>query len=131
MTSDPIADMLNRIKTGSAAHLPHVLVPYSNLKFEIANVLLKEALIKSFSVKGKKVKKHLEVELAYRTSGEPRVQETKRISKPSRRVYMGTADIKPVRQGTGLLVLSTPKGVMPSIEARKAGVGGEALFSIW
>lgn len=130
MVTDPVGDMINRIKSGSLAHLDTILVPYSNLKFEIANVLLKEGLIKSFSVKGKKIKKILEIELAYLVGGTPRVGEAKRISKPSRRVYVGFADIKPIKQGTGVLILSTPKGIMTGSGARKEKVGGEALFSI-
>jgi small subunit ribosomal protein S8 len=106
-------------------------VPYSNLKFEIVNVLLREGYIKSFSVKGKKVKKHLEVELSYRDDRMPRIEEAKRISKPSRRVYIKSGEIRPVMQGEGMAVLSTPKGIMTGKEAYKAKMGGEMLFTIW
>jgi len=131
--------MLVRIRNAGAVALESTTVPYSKLKFEIANVLLKEGVIKSFSVKGKKVRKHLEVEIAYRddpstTLGAgkvPRIEGTNRVSKFSRRVYVGAKDIRLIKQGTGFLVLSTPKGVMTGREARKLNVGGEALFTLW
>lgn len=123
--------MLIRIKNAGMALLPRTVVPYSKLKFEVANILLKENYVKSFSVKGKKVRKHIEIEIAYRADGSPRVEDLNRISKFSRRVYLGAKDIKPIRQGLGLLVISTPMGVMTGHEARKNNVGGEALFSIW
>lgn len=122
--------MLVRIKNAGQAALESTTVPYSKLKFEIANVLLKEGYIKSFSVKGKKVRKHLEVELAYE-DGSPRIEGAERISKLSVRVYAGARDLRPVRQGKGMLVLSTPKGILTGKEARKQGVGGEVLFSIY
>ena len=129
--TDPIADMLTRITNATMAGKTLTIVPYSKLKFEIANVLLKEGVIKSFSVKGKKVRKHLEVEIAYHDDKSPRIEGTNRISKFSRRVYVGTKDIRLIKQGTGFLVLSTPKGVMTGREARKLNVGGEALFTLW
>ena len=128
---DPIADMLTRIRNAGSARLPITTLPYSKLKFEIVNVLAKDGFIKSFSVKGKKVRKHIEIEIAYKPSGEPRVEDAKRISKPSRRVYLGFRDIRLVRQGKGMLILSTPKGVLNGRDARKQAQGGEALFSIW
>src|SRR3989344_1798591 len=123
--------MLVRITNASLAGQESTTVPYSKLKFEIANVLLSEGYIKSFSVKGKKVRKHLEIEIAYKGNRSPRVEGVNRISKLSRRVYLGAKDIRLVKQGLGLLMLSTPRGVMSGKEARKANVGGEALFSIW
>jgi len=120
-----------RIRNAGAVALESTTVPYSKLKFEIANVLLKEGVIKSFSVKGKKVRKHLEVEIAYRDDKSPRIEGTNRVSKFSRRVYVGAKDIRLIKQGTGFLVLSTPKGVMTGREARKLNVGGEALFTLW
>ncbi|HEY9582822.1 MAG TPA: 30S ribosomal protein S8 [Candidatus Paceibacterota bacterium] len=128
---DPIADMLIRIKNAGRARQESTVVPYSKLKFEIANVLLSEGYIKSFSVKGKKIRKHLEIEIAYSADASPRVSGADRVSKLSRRVYAGFNDIRPVKQGLGLLMLSTPKGIMSGKEARKLKVGGEVLFSIW
>ena len=134
---DPIADMLTSIRNAGAANLALTTVPYSKLKFEIANVLLKEGYIKSFRVMGKKVRKHIEIEIAYRGGAgmghdkTPRVEGAERISKLSRRVYIGAKDIRPVKQGIGSIIISTPKGLKTGKEARKEGVGGEALFSIW
>ncbi|HEY4514554.1 MAG TPA: 30S ribosomal protein S8 [Candidatus Paceibacterota bacterium] len=128
---DPIADMLTSIRNAGVVHKELAFVPYSKLKFEIANILLKEGYIKSFSVKGKKARKHLELEIAYIPSGEPRVEGVKRVSKQGRRVYAGAKDLRPVMQGRGMLVISTPKGLMTGLGARKAGMGGEVLFSIY
>jgi len=129
--TDPIADMLTRITNATMAGKTLTIVPYSKLKFEIANILLKHNLIKSFSVKGRKVRKHMEVELAYKEDGSPRITGTTRLSKPSKRTYLRVNDIRSVRQGYGYLVVSTPKGIMIGDDARKAKVGGEALFRIW
>ena len=128
---DPIADMLIRIKNAGARGLPKTLVPYSEFKSAIAGLLEKEGFLKSFKVVGKKVKKHLEVELAYRETGQPRLENVIRRSKPSRRLYVGVREIKPVKHGFGLSVLSTPKGILTGREAKAAGVGGELLFQIW
>ncbi len=128
---DPIADMLTRIKNAGLVHNETCVLPYSKLKFEIVNVLLKDGFIKSFSVKGKKVRKHIEVEIAYGEDGTARIEDVKRVSKNSRRIYLGFRDIKLVKQGKGMLILSTPKGVMNGRDARKQSLGGEALFSIW
>lgn len=127
---DPIADMLIRIKNGSNAGKDVVEMPFSSLKEAIAKVLFAEGFISSYAKKGKKVQKTLEIGLAYEGK-KPRVSDVLRLSKPSRRYYMGVSDIKPVKNGYGLLVMSTPKGVMTGDEAKKSQVGGEALFKIW
>ena len=80
---------------------------------------------------GKKVRKTIYVELMYKKDGSPRITDVKRISKPGRRVYKATEEIFPVRYGKGILVLSTPKGILTNTQARKERVGGEALFEIW
>lgn len=128
---DPIANMLVMIKNAGAVKKPTVLVPYSNLKMAILNVLVKEGLILSATKKGKKVKKYIQCDLAYFGDGRSKITNIKRMSKPSRRVYVKVDDLKPVRQGLGLAVLSTPQGVMTSGEARKLRVGGELLFTLW
>jgi len=127
---DPISNMLIQIKNAGMAGLPSVLVPYSNLKFEIADLLKKEGYVTSVEKKGKKVKKYIEIEVSY-TGKSPKINEVKRMSKPSRRIYMGVKDIKPVRNGYGISVLSTPKGIMTDKVAKKEHVGGELLFKIW
>jgi len=130
MVGDPIADFITRLKNASMARQTVVSVPYSKLKVAISEVLLKEGFIASFEKRGKKVKKYIEVTLKYE-GGESEVRGVKRISKSSKRVYLGVNDIHGVKQGQGILVLSTPKGLMTDREARKSKVGGEALFSMW
>lgn len=128
--NDKIADMMIRIKNAGKAKLPSTVVPYSQLKLDIAQVLMKEGFIASIAKKGKKAKKYLEIGLAY-NAGEPKVHDAQRVSKVSRRVYYGYRDIRKVRSGYGLLVLSTPKGIMSGETARKEHVGGEPLFKVW
>lgn len=127
---DPIADMLISIKNAGNAGKNLAEVPFSQLKESIAEVLFKNGFIASYAKKGKKVQKTLELGIAFEGK-KPRVANVLRVSKPSRRFYMKAGDIKPVRNGYGLMVISTPKGVMTGDDARKAQVGGEVLFKIW
>ena len=127
---DPIADMLIRIKNGGKAGKEIVEMPFSNLKESIAKVLFAEGYLTSYAKKGKKVQKTLEVGIAYEGKT-PRVSDVARMSKPSRRFYLKADEIKKVKNGYGLMVISTPKGVMTGDDARKGQVGGEALFRIW
>jgi len=127
---DPISDMIVQIKNASAAHKESVVLPYSKLKLAILDTLMKEGFVKSFGKKGKKVVKFIEVALAYEND-EPKIHEVQRISKSSRRVYQKAKDIRGVKNGFGILVLSTPKGIMSDKMARAEKVGGEALFKIW
>jgi small subunit ribosomal protein S8 len=130
MVNDPIADLIIQLKNASMAKKPSVVLPYSEMKFTIAEILNKEGFLKSVSKKGKKVKKYLEMDLLYKDD-KPRIKGVRRISKPGRRVYKKSSELRPVRQGTGLLLLSTPGGVMTNRTARESKVGGEALFEIW
>lgn len=130
MVNDPIADLITQLKNASMAKKPSVVLPYSEMKFTIAEILNKEGFLKSVSKKGKKVKKYLEMDLLYKDD-RPRIKGVRRISKPGRRVYKKSSELRPVRQGTGLLLLSTPSGVMTNRTARETKVGGEALFEIW
>jgi len=127
---DPIADMLIRIKNGGNAGKEIVEMPFSNVKEAIAKVLFTEGFISSYAKKGKKVQKTLEVGIAYEGK-KPRVSDVARMSKPSRRFYIKSEEIKQIKNGFGLMVVSTPKGIMSGDEARKGHVGGEALFKIW
>jgi small subunit ribosomal protein S8 len=127
---DPISNMLIMMKNASLAGKPTVAFPYSKLKNAIAECLTKEGYIKSFSKKTKKGFPVLEVELVY-TEEKPRIKEVERVSKQSRRVYFSVKDIHPVRNSSGILVLSTPKGILSGKDARKEQVGGEVLFKIW
>ena len=128
--TDPISDMIIRIKNAQTASKESVAFPYSRLKEEISNLLEKEKFIKGVSKRGKKISKSLEVGLIY-NGKTPRIQGVKRISKSSRRIYKKASQIRPVRRGYGMLVLSTPKGVRSGEDAKREGAGGEALFEIW
>ncbi len=130
MVSDPVADFINRIKTAQMAGLPSCTVPFSQMKMNIAEVLVREGYLAGAEKRGKKVKKFIDLTLKY-NAGKPEVRGVARLSKPSRRVYLHVSDIRPVKQGHGVLVLSTPQGLMTGKEAVKARVGGEALFSMW
>jgi len=118
------------MKNGSLAGLPSVTFPYSKMKNSIAECLKKAGYVSEISKKVKKGQPLLEVGLIY-IDKKPKITEVERISKQSRRIYFGMKDIHSVRNGTGLLVLSTPKGILSGKEARKEQVGGEALFRIW
>lgn len=128
---DPIANMFTSIRNGYASGKESVVVPYSKLKMEILKLLTKEAYIKSASKRGKKVKKSIEIFLSYDEKGKPGVLKIKRISKPSRRIYVSYKDVFSVGRGHGKVVLSTPKGIMTGAEARKQKIGGELMGEIW
>lgn len=127
---DPIADMLIRIKNAQMARLETALIPHSKLKNEIAKILKKENWIADFAKKGKKNRKFIEIILKY-DNNEPKVTDVKRISKPSRRFYISSSEIKPVRQGYGFAIISTPLGLLTDKEAKAKHVGGEVLCQIW
>ncbi len=129
MITDPISDLIVRIQNASRAKKTAMSLPYSNMKAAIAEVLQQEGYIANIDKKAKKEGK-LTLELAYK-NGVPVVTGVKRISKPSRRMYIGVHDIKPVKRGFGLVVLSTPAGVLSGKAARAKNVGGEVLFEIW
>ena len=130
MTTDPIANMIISIKNAAAVKKPAVVVPYSNVKMAIAEVLLREGYLTAVAKRGKKVKKFIQCDIAY-VQGKAKVSEVKRVSKPSQRIYKKVADLRPIRQGQGIAILTTPKGVMTGKEAKVAGVGGELLFTLW
>jgi small subunit ribosomal protein S8 len=127
---DSISNMIIIMKNGSLASLESVLIPYSKMKEAILECLKKEGYVSEFSKKIKKGQPVLEVKLIY-VDKKPKITEVERISKQSRRVYFKMKDIHTVRSGSGLLVLSTPKGILSGKEARKEQVGGEALFRVW
>jgi small subunit ribosomal protein S8 len=130
MVTDTIGDFIIRLTNAGAVGKPVVAIPFSNLKFSIAEKLKDSGYIGHVEKKGKKVKKVIEVGLKF-NNGTPVIRGVKRISKPGRRLYVGAADIVPVQQGKGSLILSTPKGILTDKEARKENVGGEMLFEIW
>ena len=127
---DKIANMLSGIKNAGKAKKETVIVPFSSLKQEIAKSLVESGYIKAQHETKIGAHKGIEIVLLYQ-EGDHRIVDLKRISKPSRRVYYGVKDIRPVKFGKGSLFLSTPKGILTDKQARKEMVGGEALFEIW
>ncbi|OGI95403.1 30S ribosomal protein S8 [Candidatus Nomurabacteria bacterium RIFCSPLOWO2_01_FULL_42_17] len=127
---DSISNMLIIMKNGSLAGKESVSMPFSKLKNAIAECLKKEGYVLNVSKKSKNDQPVLEMALVY-VDKKPKITEVERISKQSKRVYFGMKDIHKVRNGSGLLVLSTPKGILSGKEARREQVGGEALFRLW
>jgi small subunit ribosomal protein S8 len=132
MTTDPIADMLTRIRNASRAKHPRVDLSASKLKVEIARILKDEGYIASFKVMDdNKVRKTLRVFLRYTPDRRSVITNLKRISRPGCRRYVGKTEIRSVIGGMGMSILSTPRGLMTGYTARKAGVGGEVLCEVW
>ncbi len=129
--TDPIADMLTRIRNAYQARHPVVEMPASNHKAALAEVLRDEGYIKSFGIQGDGPKKTLKIELHYTDAREPVLTGVRRISKPGLRVYADAKSIPRVYGGLGVTVLSTSKGVMSGGKARRLRVGGEILCHIW
>jgi small subunit ribosomal protein S8 len=127
---DSISNMIISIKNASLVGKQSVSIPYSKIKNAIALCLKKEGYISEVSKKVKDGAPVLEISLIY-INNKPKIQEVDRMSKQSRRIYLGVKDIHSVRNGSGILVLSTPKGILSGKEARKEQVGGEALFKVW
>ena len=127
---DPIADMLIRMKNAGNAGKALVSFPYSKLKFAIAELLEQVGYIKILSKKGKKTPKTIDVELVYEKE-KAKIQGVKRVSKFSRRIYRQSHEIYSVKQGHGIAVFSTPKGLLVDKDARAQKVGGEFLFELW
>lgn len=127
--SDPIADMLTRIRNAHMVEKKEVAIPASNLKAAIASVLQQEGYIESFAVDGENAAKTLTIKLKY-YDGKPVIAELQRISKPSLRVYAGKDEMPSVMNGLGIVVVSTPKGVMTGQAASAQNVGGEVLCSV-
>jgi small subunit ribosomal protein S8 len=128
--TDPIADMLTRVRNGIQARHPRVDMPSSKLKIEIARILKEEGYIANFKVGEEGKKKVLKVFLRYGSDGGNAIANIDRISKPGRRVYVGTKQVPRILGGLGVSILTTPRGVMTGKAARKAGLGGEVLCSV-
>ena len=127
---DTISNMIISIKNAGNAGQASTSVPYSKLKQSIAEALKKEGFIKNFEEKSEKGKKVLAIEL-FIENRVPKIKGVKRISKPSKRIYQKASEIRLVKSGYGALIISTPAGVMSGRDARRAKLGGEALFTIW
>ncbi|MDP3995639.1 MAG: 30S ribosomal protein S8 [bacterium] len=128
--TDPIADMLNRIKNAQVVGHPMVEMPFSNLKYEIAKILEKNGFVEKIEKKGRKAKKTMEIVLKYNDKT-PAVLGVKRVSKPGQRIYLASLRIRKVRDGYGMAIISTSKGLMTNWEARKQKLGGEIICEIW
>ena len=130
--TDPIADMLTRIRNGYQAKMTTVdVAPYSKVKAEIAKILKKEGYIDNYSVTGEGIEKKIAVTLKYSASNEKVVTGIKRISKPGLRVYAKGNNIPKVLNGLGIAIISTSEGMMTDKEARKKHVGGEVIAYVW
>jgi small subunit ribosomal protein S8 len=129
--SDPIADMLTRLRNAIKVRHSHVLVPASNLKIAIARILKEEGYILDFEVTEDRPQSVIRIRLKYGPDRRPVLTDLRRVSKPGRRSYTGSQDIPWVLHGMGIAILSTPKGVMTGRDARRLGVGGEVLCYVW
>ena len=125
-----MSNLIISLKNGGNARKTTVAVPFTKLSNEVAKVLFASGYIASYAKKSRKNGDILELGVSY-VDAKPKINDVKRISKSSCRVYFGVHDLKPIKNGRGLLVVSTPKGILTGDEARKQHVGGEALFQIW
>ena len=130
-TTDPIADMLTRIRNANSSKHKTVDVPASKMKVAIADILFKEGYIKSFEEISSDVQGTIRVALKYDEKGNRVIAGIKRISKPGLRVYASKEDLPEVLNGLGIAIVSTSKGIMTDKDARKAGLGGEVLAYVW
>ncbi|HOP77065.1 MAG TPA: 30S ribosomal protein S8 [Thermogutta sp.] len=131
MMTDPIADVLTRIRNAVRVERPHVDVPTSNLKRGLADVLKREGYVWDWEEIPSQPRAILRIYLKYGPNGEQVIRHIRRISKPGRRVYSRAADLKPVLNGFGIRILSTSRGIMSDREARQKKVGGEILCEVW
>ena len=130
--SDPIADMLTRIRNAIMIGRDSVIVPSSKIKLDILQILKEEGFLSDFRIsEDKDNEESISVDLHYWSRGDAAISGLKRISKPGLRAYVGKDDIPYVQGGSGVVVLSTNQGVMTGIKAKNAGVGGEVLFHVW
>ena len=132
MLSDPIGDMLTRIRNANMARHTTVDIPSSKMKEAIARILVKEGYVKGFETKEDGIKRTMRITLKYgRNKNEKVIAGLKRISKPGLRVYAGCEDLPKVLNGLGLAIVSTNKGILTDKEAREHGIGGEVLAFVW
>ena len=129
--TDPIADLLTRIRNASTAKHPSVDIPASNLKKAICQILVDEGYIKGMQIKNDTVQGTIVVTLKYQANGEPVIAGLRRVSKPGLRVYAGADELPRVLKGLGIAIISTSKGVMTDKAARANHVGGEVLAFVW
>ena len=131
MMTDPIADMLTRIRNAVRVERPYVEMPISKVKRGLADVLKREGYIWDWQELDARPVGQLRIELKYGPNGERVIQKIRRVSKPGRRVYSKARDLKPILNGLGISVLSTSRGVLSDREARQRNLGGEVLCEVW
>jgi small subunit ribosomal protein S8 len=129
--SDPIADMLTRIRNSQMAGHASLKFPRSNLKLAIIKILKEEGFVEGYIDEAEGPQGALKVFLRYDAANRPVIRGVERVSKPSRRIYVGKEDVPRVRNGLGVAILTTPRGVLTDRQARHAGVGGEVLCHVW
>lgn len=129
--TDPIGDMLARLRNASLARLEIVEIPFSALKGALARILKREGFILDFTTEGGPVKKTLRLYLKYGANREPVIRGIRRVSKPGLRRYISFRDLRPVMRGTGVAIVSTSRGILADQEVRKYRVGGEWLCTVW
>ena len=129
--TDPIADLLTRIRNGNSIRMPHIDVPASRMKRGIVDVLKAQGYVRDYRVIEDGVQGSLRVFLKYGPDGEFVINNIQRVSKPGRRVYKGVDDIPKVLNGLGIAILSTSKGILADHQARSERVGGEVLAEVW
>jgi small subunit ribosomal protein S8 len=128
--TDPLGDMLTRIRNGQQARKDSILTPASKLRSHVLDVLKREGYIRGYSEEELAGQKGLRIELKY-FEGQPAIQHLARVSKPGRRVYSGSKELPRIRNGLGTVIVSTPRGVLSDAEAREQNVGGEVLAEVF
>ncbi len=128
--TDPITDMFNRIRNAQAVSKEEVLVPFSNIKFQIASILKKEGFIGEIKKRKQNNKKNISIDLKYDKKGVPVTSQIKRISKPGQRIYLKSDQIKVIKGRSGISIISTPEGLLTGREAKKRGIGGEVIAEV-
>ena len=128
--NDPLGDMLTRIRNAQMRRRPKVTTPASNMRGRVLDVLAEEGYIRGYQEEALGAHKGLRIELKY-FEGKPAIQHVSRVSKPGRRVYSGSTDLPRVRNGLGITIVSTPRGVLSDTEARDQNVGGEVLAEVF
>ena len=131
MTTDPIADMLTRLRNALRNRSAQVVMPFARTRKDIAEALKREGYITEVSTDGEGAKKTLTVKLKYGPLGEQVIQRIERVSSPGRRFYRGADELPKILGGMGIMIVSTPKGVLSDREARKQRVGGELICKVW
>jgi small subunit ribosomal protein S8 len=129
--TDPISDLLTRIRNAHLAKHDRLDVPSSKLKVEVCRLLKEQGYIRNYRLLETEPQSTLRILLRYTPEGLPAIRHLARVSKPGRRVYRGSGDIKPVRNGLGLGIISTSQGLLTDIQAREQKVGGEVLCELW